>query len=1014
MCGICGFAGDKNEGLLRAMAGSLAHRGPDEDGFFYDEERVSLGMRRLKVIDLATGSQPVFNEDRTVAVVFNGEIYNYRELRAELRAQGHRFATNSDTEVLVHLYERHGDGFPKFLRGMFAFALWDAKERKLLLGRDQFGIKPLYYAAGGGKFYFASELKALMQVPGLGDELDPGAIDAYFSLLYIPAPLSAFKRVKKLEPAQVLVFKDGRTEIKTYWTLTGRGEPPTGRELLGEIDRLLGASVREQLVADVPLGLLLSGGLDSGALLYYMTGAGAKPVKTFTAGYGPEDATFDETAGARLLAGRFGSDHAESVMRPDIAETMRALAAQFDEPFADASAIPTYMVTRAARQKVTVALTGIGGDEFFGGYPRHLGARLLPAYLRLPKLARRAFWTAASRFPESSSAFNLPGRAKRFLRGGLADFRSGYESWTSYFTAEERAALYSHALRGAGLPSGVSLPGRLAGPDDIFAYEVRNYLSDDLLCLADRASMANSLELRVPFLDTRLAELMASVPLSVKTGGFELKRLLRRVMAGRLPEETLAGPKRGFQVPLARWQGGEIKDFLAEVLSDASVARSGFLDPAGVRELLKEHRSGRRNLGDQVYAAAMFELWLSSLKRRPGSFSPGGITLRRPLKILVCTDIIQSDDEGGSGRVAWETSTRLAAAGHRVAVLTRGAKGKPRRETCCGVEILRHFSSPLKLFGAVREIEAAWGKPDLLYLHHPFTGLLARLIAGPVPAVYMFHSPWGLEYGMRAADQGYSFLRRTIGTWVRKSAERVALALSGRIHAASRFMAGKLKAEHGRDAEIIPLGVDTEKFRPAPDRAALRLRLGLPADAFIALSIRNLVGRMGLENLVEAAALLAEQKKDLLLVIGGRGYLKPRLEALIAERGLAGKVRLAGFIPDADLTAYYQCADVFILPTRALEGFGLVTLEAMACGTPVLATPVAANPEVLGPFDSGMLLKGGEAGDIADGISDFMDRHGRGDEALRARCRIFAESLSWEKYAARQETEFYAAAGKNP
>jgi asparagine synthase (glutamine-hydrolysing) len=268
MCGICGFAGDKNEGLLRAMAGSLEHRGPDEDGFFTDEERVSLGMRRLKVIDLATGSQPVFNEDRSVAVVFNGEIFNYKELRAELQAQGHRFSTNTDTEVLAHLYERHGDGFPKYLRGMFAFALWDAKERKLLLGRDQFGIKPLYYAQAGGKFYFASELKALRLAPGLCGELDPLAIDRYFTYLYVPAPLTIYRGGKKLEPGCVLVLRNGTASVEKYWELSpvdSAGKPE--EYLLENIRDLLSKSVKEQLVSDVPLGLLLSGGVDSVSIL---------------------------------------------------------------------------------------------------------------------------------------------------------------------------------------------------------------------------------------------------------------------------------------------------------------------------------------------------------------------------------------------------------------------------------------------------------------------------------------------------------------------------------------------------------------------------------------------------------------------------------------------------------------------------------------------------------------------------------------------------------------------------
>ncbi len=553
MCGICGFTNQRNEPLLRAMTESLRHRGPDEDGLFASGDKVSLGMRRLKIIDLATGSQPVSNEDGTVVTVFNGEIYNFKELRAELEGKGHRFRTKSDTEVLVHLYEEYGGGFPSRLRGMFAFAIWDARTEALMLARDQFGIKPLYYSLSGGKLYFASELKALRLAGGVCGELDPRALDQYFTRLYIPAPLTVYKGVNKLEPASVLVFRNGTAKVEKYWRLPESDGGAKPEEFYIEnIRSLLSKSVKEQLISEVPLGLLLSGGIDSAALLAFMAEHAGSGVKAFTAGFGGGD--FDETAAARAVAARFGAEHFEIPVRADIGETIRNLAGHFDEPFADSSALANYLVTKEARKHVTVALAGIGGDELFGGYPRHLGARLLPAYLKVPAALRRLASGAAGAFPENRSPFNFPGRFKRFLRGAVSDFGGAYDSWMTYLSPEEKTAFYSEVMK-PETAYRTRTPGAPPyGPDDILRFELGSYLPDDLLCLADRASMANSLELRVPFIDTRLVEFMAKVPLADKTKGFRLKYLLKKAMSDRLGPEVLNAPKHGFQVPLARWQ----------------------------------------------------------------------------------------------------------------------------------------------------------------------------------------------------------------------------------------------------------------------------------------------------------------------------------------------------------------------------------------------------------------------------------------------------------------------------
>ncbi len=1012
MCGICGFANYRNDDLLKGMASRLAHRGPDEDGFFTEGEKVSLGMRRLKIIDLATGGQPISNEDGTVTVVFNGEIYNFKELRAGLEAKGHRFRTRTDTEVLVHLYEEYGADLAPKLRGMFAFAIWDSRKSALLLARDHFGIKPLFYSIVGNKLYFASEMKALLLAADIGAGLDTEAVDAYFTNLYIPAPLTVYKAIRKLEPAQTLLFRGGKAEIKTYWRVPEFGASPakTWGEYLEAADALLSASVSEQLVSDVPLGLLLSGGVDSSSLLYYMNSLGAAPVKTFTVGYGRKDSSFNETAQARLISGHFWSDHSEHILEPDPRTIIEKLAAAFDEPFADASAIPNFLVTGEARKKVTVALTGVGGDEFFGGYPRHLGARLMPVYLKLPRALREGFWSAARLLPESRSAKNIPGRMKRFFGGGRGDFRDAYDSWISYFGREERARLYAPAHSGAA-GSAPKLPGRLGSPDDIFAYELRNYLSDDLLCLADRVSMSNSLELRVPFLDVRLAELMASAPLALKTRGFTLKAMLKKIMAGRLPPEILGGPKRGFQVPLARWYGEELKGFAREVLKSSSLEKNGWLSPCYIAGMLKEHESGRRNLNDQIHSAVMFELWLArNRKLAAGGVSFGVRPAAGPLNILVCTDIIQQDDAGGAARVAWETAKRLAAMGHRPVVLTKGVHGKKDFETSEGIKVYRYRGNPFKLRSAIKAILARHGRIDVLELHQPYTGLLAMAMLRDVPAVYNFHSPWEEEYSIRANDLGINPLRRFIFGGLRKLAESKALRASKIILNASLFMASKLRFAHALESRILPLGVDLDKFRPSGDTVALRERLGLPAAGFMIFTVRNLASRMGLENLVEAAAAVVKERPEVFFVIGGSGYLRGKLEKMIKTGGLSGRVLLAGYIPEDDLQAYYQCADLFILPTRVLEGFGLVTLEALACGTPVLATPVAANPEIIGRLDSRMLLEDCSPGGIAAGILGFVPRYLENRDAIRGASRKFVEeNYSWAKYAEGVEQALFDA-----
>ncbi len=623
MCGICGIAGFRDDALVRRMNQRLVHRGPDDDGYHFDD-RISLAMRRLSIIDLSGGGQPIANEDQTVRVVFNGEIYNYRELREELLRKGHTFATKSDTEVIVHLYEEYGESCVDRLRGMFAFALADSRREQLLLARDRVGIKPLYYLERDGKLLFASELKALLEDDGYRREINPQALFDFLTFLYIPSPRTIFKGIHKLPAGHLLRYRQGRCTVRPYWDVPFPNEQQrqeargkTQEEYKTEILRLLDESVRMHLVSDVPLGVFLSGGLDSGAIAALMARHSTAPIKTFSIGYGEEASSYNEVKAARIVARHIGSDHHESILTPNVMELLPRLVAHADEPFADASMIPTYLVAKAAREHVTVALTGIGGDELFGGYPRYLGAQLAVGYDYLPESFRQAAARMAGLLPESTKSQNLPGRAKRFLTGGALPSRERYLSWISFYDEPGLSRLLTpgwRAIQERGNPwerhrQWYDHPPAAGLMDKLFYVDVKGYLADDLLMMGDKMSMAASLELRVPFCDHRLLEFAAAIPAGVKFNGFRLKSLLRRSLRGLLPPEILNRKKQGFMAPIGQWLKKELKPLSRELLSDAAIQKRGYFDPRYIRWMTEQHDAGRRNFSDQLFALLTLELW---------------------------------------------------------------------------------------------------------------------------------------------------------------------------------------------------------------------------------------------------------------------------------------------------------------------------------------------------------------------------------------------------------------------
>src|SRR6187397_654196 len=623
MCGICGIArarGAVDPDQLAKMSATLVHRGPDSDGTFA-EGSVGLAARRLAIIDLATGDQPIANEDGRITVVQNGELYNYRELRHELERAGHRFSTHGDTEVLVHLYEEHGERFAERLRGMFAVALWDSARNRLVLARDRYGIKPLYYRESGGELAFASELRALPR-----GEVDLDALEAFLAFNSVPGPRTIFRDVRKLQPGHVLVWENGRSELIRYARPAPvpasdvRGDEEA--ELVEELRARLRDSVRAHLVSDVPVGVLLSGGVDSSMLAALAAEEASEPLRTFSIGF--EERSFDELADARLVAERYGTTHRELVLRPDAALLLPALAEAFDEPFADSSALPTYLVSQLAAEDVKVALSGEGGDELFGGYYTYAA----------DLLAERAGGTArllrplVERLPSSSARASFDYRAKRFVRAAHLPPLERHHGWKEIFSPEARAELTgrSNGLDPVGLlrerfaeTEGAELLARLQDVD------LGIYLVDDLLVKTDRASMAHSLEARVPFLDPVVAELALALDTKQKVRGFSKKRLLRKAAAPLVPKEIIRGRKQGFSIPVAAWLRGDLGPFARDVLSPETIERQGYLDPAAVTRVLDDHISGKEDLSRQIWGLLNFTLWFDRYARDSRSPQSGGV-----------------------------------------------------------------------------------------------------------------------------------------------------------------------------------------------------------------------------------------------------------------------------------------------------------------------------------------------------------------------------------------------------
>ena len=633
MCGIAGVVSatresSVSEALVRQMCDRIVHRGPDDEGIFV-EDGAGLGMRRLSIIDLSGGHQPVFNEDRSAWIVFNGEIYNFPELRPDLEGRGHRFYTKTDTEVIIHLYEEMGADCVQKLRGMFGLAIYDKQKQKLVLARDRLGKKPLHYALFNGCLYFGSEIKSILAVAPELAELNSQALLEYLYYGYVPDPITVFKRIHKLPPGHLLEFENGEIRVRQYWDLPqyGTHEPQSEEECLEELEHRLLEATRIRLISDVPLGAFLSGGTDSSTVVALMSRASSGPVRTFSIGFTKDD--FNEAHYARIVARKFATDHHEMVLEPDVVETVGQLTSSLEEPFGDSSMLPTYYVSQMARRHVTVALSGDGGDEIFAGYDRYRIHSNRRVFEYVPEWARRMY---------RDQVFSLLPRTmkgRKFSYNVSLPWRERYVDGLSFVPAFERDAPllsddFRQLLRNSSDPQNVLLRYFAKAPardqvSELLYVDTKTYLVADILTKVDRMSMLNSLEVRVPILDHEFIEWVTGLPARWKLRGKKQKYILRK-LAERVgvPKEVLDRPKQGFALPLVHWMRNELKEVLMILLEPRTLQR-GYFEASGIRTLMNDHLNGRRESSSRIWRLLMFELWhrnfLESLTRPAGLFS---------------------------------------------------------------------------------------------------------------------------------------------------------------------------------------------------------------------------------------------------------------------------------------------------------------------------------------------------------------------------------------------------------
>jgi asparagine synthase (glutamine-hydrolysing) len=622
MCGIAGIYQFSGGGLIatddiRRMCQVLAHRGPDDEGI-YIHATAGIGMRRLSIIDLQSGHQPIANEDESIWVVFNGEIYNHRELRCELEAMGHRFRTQSDTEAIVHAYEEFGDRCVERMNGMFAFAVLDQKRQLLFLARDRLGIKPLYYFVDTRRVLFGSEIKAILSHDDVPRELDFAALDSFLTFEYVAGPQTIFKAIKKLPAGHTMMVTPQGVTITRYWDVAQTASDEDEQTYCERLYTTLKSAVQYRLLSDVPLGALLSGGIDSSTIVGLMAEQLATPVETFSIGF--EEDTYNELDYARQISRHFQTHHHEQIIRPDAIELTEKVIRHCDEPLGDFSVFPTYLVSVFARKHVTVALSGDGGDELFAGYDHYKAQKLDGYYRWLPRAVRtHVIAYLLEQIPPTVQKKGLINKAKRFIEGAALPSDLAHTRWMTFLTAADKSQLYSPELRRelkeVDAHAFIRRYLARAGIDDPLGeqllLDLKTYLVDDILVKVDRMSMATALEVRVPFLDYRVVELAASIPSRLKLKGWTSKHVLKQAMGSLLPPSILHKKKEGFSIPMKNWLKDELRPLLLDALSPDRVRRRGYFNAVYIERLISEHLAGTQNHSHKLWPLVLFEIWHS-------------------------------------------------------------------------------------------------------------------------------------------------------------------------------------------------------------------------------------------------------------------------------------------------------------------------------------------------------------------------------------------------------------------
>jgi len=984
MCGIIGIVQDgapKSRERLVAARELMWQRGPDDAGVWAGEH-ACLGARRLSIIDRSNaGHQPMISDDRRQVLVYNGEIYNFRELRGELE-RDFPFRSHTDSEVILHGYKRWGlRGLLDRLDGMFAFALWDEDRRTLFAARDRAGKKPFFFRHQGRSLYFASTLNALLDLLPGTPAIDPQAVDAFLVYQSVPAPKSIFRDVAQLLPAHSLVFASdsGACTIERYWDVSYATKTRESEaEVLEHVESLAREAVRKRLESDVPVGVFLSGGVDSSLVAGLAVRESSKPIEAVTLGF--EEPEFDERSYARKATERLGMRLHEETLRPALVADLPAIVWHYGQPVADVSIVPTHYLSQAARRWMTVALNGDGGDELFGGYARPMVARVAAPYRSLiPQSVRSALARA------------LRDRDRGALRRLAVLARTGGVSASEAFTYDRafrlfRAEAYPESFLtqlGDASPDALyrEVWDRADGVDDTdraLYGDFSTYLPDQLLAKADRASMAHSLEARSPLLDRALIEYAATIPTSIRLKGFETKYVLKKLAERYVPHSVVYRRKKGFVMPASRWLRGELSPYVRAALDSRTFFDRGWVRPEFVRRILAEHFTGQHDWGEQLWTLLVLEVWARlTLDRTLERDEQMDALLRKPerprrplLRTLQLGMEWFPEKPGGLNRVYFELVKHLPQANVEVHGLVAGTAQVT--ETSGGMieGFAPHSRSLLPRLLAMRRLGSALlhGDPKLLVVSHfsLYTAPLLDAIAGH-PLVVHFQGPWGLEGG--AERQSAVTVR------VKTEVERAVYRRASAFIVLSRPFGQILERRFGVPAHkihVIPGGVDVARFAIRESRAECRAALGWPQDRPIVLAVRRLMRRMGLDDLVGAAALLRERVPNVLVLIAGTGPVRDELQRQIMSLGLGDTVRLLGFVPDDTLPSAYRAADLSVVPTVALEGFGLIVVESLAAGTPCLVTPVGGLPEAVSGLSRSLVLSATGAEAIAAGLADAL------------------------------------------